>query len=88
MVYCGMTQITTIKISSEIKERLGKLKEYDRETFNEVLNKILYALNVCRKDPEKAKRFLENIDRRIRKKSIIKKRMRLDVKSEKSEKGN
>jgi hypothetical protein len=79
-----MTEITTIKISSEIKERLGKLKEYDRETFNEVLNKILYALNVCRKDPEKAKRFLENIDRRIRKKSIIKKRMKMVLKDESS----
>ena len=78
-----MVEITTIKISREIRERLGKLKEYDRETFNEVLNKILYALNVCKKDPEKAKRFLENIDRRIRKKGIIKKRMRLVAKNEK-----
>jgi len=84
-----MAGVTTIKISTEIRERLGKLKEYDRETFNEVLNKILYALNMCRKDPEKAKRFLENIDRRIRKKSIMKKRMRLDLKVDsKSEKGN
>lgn len=72
-----MAGITTIKISTDIKERLGKLKEYERETFNEVLNKILYALNVCRKDPEKAKRFLENIDRRIRKKDIIRKRMKI-----------
>ena len=71
-----MVDITTIKISSEIKERLGKLKEYERETYNEVLNKILYALNVCKKDPEKAKKFLENIDRRIRKKQVIKKRMK------------
>lgn len=75
-----MARITTIKISSEIRERLGKLKEYERETFNEVLNKILYALNICRKDPEKAKKFLENIDRRIRKKEIIKKRMKMDSK--------
>jgi len=81
-----MAGVTTIKISTEIRERLGKLKEYDRETFNEVLNKILYALNMCRKDPEKAKRFLENIDRRIRKKGIMKKRMKLD--SLKGQKGN
>jgi hypothetical protein len=86
-----MANITTIKISTEIKDRLGKLKEYERETYNEVLNKILYALNVCRKDPEKAKRFLENIDRRIRKKSIMKKRMKTDFKVEnnsKASKGN
>ena len=75
-----MAGVTTIKISTEIRERLGKLKEYDRETFNEVLNKILYALNMCRKDPEKAKRFLENIDRRIRKKGIMRKKMKMDYK--------
>lgn len=83
MVYLGMAGVTTIKISTEIRERLGKLKEYDRETFNEVLSKILYALNMCKKDPEKAKRFLENIDRRIRKKGIMKKRMKLDGKGDK-----
>ena len=75
-----MPGITTIKVSSETKERLGKLKEYERETFNEVLNKILYVLNVCRKDPEKSKRVLENIDRRIKKKDLIKKRMKLSGK--------
>ena len=80
-----MAGVTTIKISTEIRERLGHLKEYDRETFNEVLNKILYALNMCKKDPEKAKRFLENIDRRIRKKGIMKKRMKLGVKSGKGD---
>jgi len=76
-----MAGVTTIKISTEIRERLGKLKEYDRETFNEVLSKILYVLNVCRKDPEKAKRVLESIDKRIKKKGIMKKSM-------KGEKGN
>ena len=76
-----MNGVTTIKISSEIRERLGKLKEYERETFNEVLNKILYALNMCKKDPEKAKKFLENIDRRIRKKDIMRKRMKMDSKN-------
>jgi hypothetical protein len=76
-----MAEITTIKLSSELKERLNKFKEYERETYNEVLNKILYALNVCRKDPEKAKKFLENIDRRIRKKQVMKKRMKLDAKN-------
>ena len=80
-----MAGVTTIKISTEIRERLGKLKEYDRETFNEVLNKILYVLSICRKDPEKAKKVLENIDRRIRKKGIMKKRMRIDSKVEEEE---
>jgi hypothetical protein len=72
-----MADITTVKISTETRERLSRLKEYERETFDEVLNKVLYVLNVCRKDPEKAKRFLENIDRRIKKKVLMKKSLRL-----------
>lgn len=71
-----MVDVTTLKISKETRERLGKLKEYERETFDEVLNKILYILNVCKKDPEKAKRVLENIDRRIKKRELMKKRLR------------
>ena len=75
-----MPDITTIKISTETKGRLDKLKEYERETYNEVLNKIFYVLNICKKDPEKAKKFLENIDRRIRKKDIIRKKMKMESK--------
>jgi hypothetical protein len=75
-----MAYITTVKISTETRERLSRLKEYERETFDEVLNKVLYVLNIVRKDPEKAKRFLENIDRRIKKKNIMKKTMKLERK--------
>ncbi|MEM0465329.1 MAG: hypothetical protein QXW97_01355 [Candidatus Pacearchaeota archaeon] len=71
-----MVDVTTIKISSETRERLTKLKEYERETFDEILNKILYVLNICKKDPEKAKKFLENIDRRIKKREIMRKRIK------------
>ena len=72
-----MPKITTIKISTETKKRLEKLKEYDRETFNDVLDKVFYVLNTCKKAPEKAQRILINIDRRIRRKDIIKKKMKL-----------
>ena len=72
-----MTKITTIKISTETKERLDKLKEYERETYNDVLNKIFYVLNTSKKEPEKARKILENIDRRIKKRIIMKKKMKL-----------
>lgn len=71
-----MPDITTIKISTETKARLEKLKEYDRETYNELINKVFYILNLCRKDPEKAQKSLINIDRRVKRKDIIKKRMK------------
>lgn len=72
-----MPKITTIKISTETRQRLEKLKEYDRETFNDVLTKIFYVLNTCKKEPEKAQKILTNIDRRIRRKDIIKKKMKI-----------
>ena len=65
-----METITTIKISKETRERLVRLKEYDRETFNDVLNKVFYILNVCKKDPEKSQRTLINLDRKIKKKEM------------------
>ena len=77
-----MNTVTTIKISKETRERLGKLKEYERETFNEVLSKMFYILNTCRKDPEKAQRVLMNLDRRIKRKDIIKRKMNVDEESE------
>ncbi len=77
-----MPKITTIKISTETRERLAKLKEYERETFNEVLNKIFYILNTCRKDPEKAQKALINIDRRIKRKDMIKGKMKVEEEDE------
>ena len=61
-----MVKITTIKVQEETKLRLNKLKEYDLESYEQVLRKILYILNMCRKTPEKAKRFLEKIDINIK----------------------
>lgn len=71
-----MTEITTIKISTETRERLSKLKEYERETFNDVLNKIFYVLNTIKKEPEKAQKILANIDRKQKRNEIIKKKMK------------
>jgi len=73
-----MTKIRTIKISTETRERLAKLREYERETFNDVLNKVFYVLNMCKKEPEKAQKFLTNIDRRIKKREIMNKRMKIN----------
>jgi len=71
-----MPKITTIKISTETKQRLDKLKEYDRETYNDVLNKIFYMLNTCKTEPEKAQKMLENLDKRIIRKDVMKKKLK------------
>ena len=63
-----MPQITTIKIHQETKQRLDKLKEHDRETYEEILRKILFILNVSKKNPEKAQKILNRIDSAIKRK--------------------
>ena len=59
-------KITTIKLERETKERLDHLKEYKRETYEEILQKMLSILNVCRFNPERARARLIAIDRQKR----------------------
>jgi len=59
-------KITTIKIHKETKERLDKLKENPRETYEDILKKILFILNTSRKDPERAKFLMNKIDLSIK----------------------
>jgi DNA-binding TFAR19-related protein (PDSD5 family) len=55
--------VTTIKLDRFTRERLDKLRVYKRETFDEILNKMLDILNTCKLNPEKAKRKLIAIDK-------------------------
>lgn len=57
------TTSTTIKLSRGTKERLDNLKEYERETYEEILCKILGVLNICKINPEKARARLISVDR-------------------------
>jgi len=54
-------KITTIKLLGETKIRIEKLREHKRESYDDILKKILYVLNTAREDPDKAKRVLERI---------------------------
>ena len=55
-------EITTIKLQKKTKSRLDKLKSYKRETYEDILQKILDVLNTCRINPEMAKAKLIKID--------------------------
>ena len=55
-------KITTIKLEKETKERLDKLKENFRETYDDVLKKILFILNIIKTNPEKARTMINKID--------------------------
>ncbi len=64
-----MKNITTIKIHNQTKERLSRLKEHERETYEEVIRKILYVLNRTRKDPVSSNRLLSKIDKSIQRRA-------------------
>lgn len=55
-------KITTLKIEKETKERLERLREHKRETYDDIIRKILFVLNMVRDDPNKARAILEFID--------------------------
>lgn len=56
------SNITTLKLEKETKERLEKLREHKRETYDDIIRKIMYVLNTVRDEPVKAKAILEFID--------------------------
>ena len=78
-------KITTIKLLEETKTRLEKLREHKKESYDNILRKILYILNVSRDDPEKAKKILERISE-LRERMIKEEKERKD--NEKEEKEN
>lgn len=55
---------TTIKLSEETKKRLDGLKEYERETYDEVLNKVLNIINISIRNPIAGARIFANIKRK------------------------
>tara|TARA_Y100000310_G_C20353116_1_gene655326 strand:+ start:88 stop:351 length:264 start_codon:yes stop_codon:yes gene_type:complete len=59
---------TTIKIYRETKERLDHLREHERESYEEILKKILFILNTSRKTPERARSLMNKLDRSIKNK--------------------
>lgn len=64
-----MDDITTLKIKKETKQRLDKLKEHERETYDQIIRKLLFILNISKKNPEKAKNFMNKIDRAVKSKN-------------------
>jgi predicted transcriptional regulator len=55
---------TTIKLSGETKGRLDSLKEYERETYDEVINKVFNIINITIRNPLAGARIFRNIKRK------------------------
>ena len=43
---------TTIKLHHDTKTQLDGFKEYGNESYDEVIKKMIYIVNVCKKQPE------------------------------------
>ena len=69
------TETTTIKLARKTKERLDHLKEYKRETYEEILQKIFEILTLCRINPEKARSRLIAISRKRRRSNAAKRKL-------------
>lgn len=58
-----MGKITTIKLDEETKKRLDKLKVHPKESYDEILQKILFILNLCKAGSREARDRLLAIDK-------------------------
>jgi len=56
-------KITTLKVNVKTKDRIDFLRVYKRESYDEIIQKILGVLNICRANPEKARARLIMIDK-------------------------
>jgi len=83
-----MKNITTIKIHKETKQRLSRLKEHERETYEEVIRKMLYILNRTRKDPVSSNRLLSKIDKNIQRRAGYTNEINKDEKSQEAKPKN
>jgi hypothetical protein len=64
-----ISKITTIKLEKETKARIDKFRVYRRETYDEILQKLLEILNLCRVSPERARARLIATERQKRRSS-------------------
>jgi hypothetical protein len=62
-------EISTVKLQKETKSRMLQLKTYKRETYDEIIQKMLTILNICKANPERAQARLRAIDRQKRQKA-------------------
>jgi len=57
-----MGTITTIKVYKKTKVSLEQYREHKRESYDDVVKKMLYIMHVIRQNPELGKKLLEEIE--------------------------
>ena len=64
-------RITTIKMQNQTKERLNKLRVHPKDSYDEIVKRMLGILNVCRRDPDQAQETLEKLENLAKKNKVI-----------------
>ncbi len=59
----SLGKITTVKLSLLTKQRLDHLKLYKRETYEEIMQRLLRILNLTRSNPLQARIQLIKLER-------------------------
>lgn len=67
----GLSKITTIKLKKATKLRLDHLKEFERESYDELIRKILFILNTLRANPQQSQSVLRAIDSKVKRKEQV-----------------
>ncbi len=57
-----MDSVTTIKLYRKTKISLERFKEYEKESYDEVLRKLLYLIKILKENPELGRKVLEEIE--------------------------
>jgi predicted transcriptional regulator len=52
---------TTIRLDIETKQNLDKFKQYKNESYNELIRKLIYVVNMCERDPKLSKKTILEI---------------------------
>ncbi len=53
---------TTIKLQQNTKSELDNFRQYKNESYNDLVRKILYLLNVCRTQPKMTQKTIMDIE--------------------------
>ena len=53
---------TTIKLDFKTKKELDSFREYKNESYDEVLNKLIYIIKNLKKNPELSKETIKSIE--------------------------
>ena len=54
---------TTIKVHEDTKHRLDRFREYKNESYDEVIKKMIYIAEICKKTPELSQEAIKDIER-------------------------